>query len=50
MSFLKGRSHTFKDVYYEADQAAYTAKRRGKNQIVYFDDINATVENESETE
>ena len=50
VSFLKGRSLTFKDVYYEADQATYTAKRCGKNQIVYFDDITVQVERKSEIE
>lgn len=39
VSFLDGRKLTFKDVYYEADQAAYAAKKFGKNQIVFYNDI-----------
>lgn len=37
-----GRSMTFKDMYYEADQGAYFAKKNGKNRIVFFDDIEVT--------
>lgn len=34
-----GRKLTFKDLYFEADQATYRAKRNGKNQIVFYSDI-----------
>lgn len=34
-----GRKMTFKDLYYEADQAVYAAKKNGKNQIVYYDEV-----------
>lgn len=30
---------TFKDMYFKADQAVYAAKHHGKNQIVFYDDI-----------
>ena len=30
---------TFKDLYYEADQAMYYSKRQGKNRISFFDSI-----------
>lgn len=39
VAFLSERKFTFKDIYYEADQAVYTAKNHGKNQIVYYDEI-----------
>lgn len=34
-----GRDLTFKDLYYEADQAVYSAKKNGKNQIVFYDEF-----------
>ena len=39
VSFQDGRKLTFKDVYYEADQATYAAKKLGKNQIIFYKDI-----------
>ncbi len=33
------RELTFKDLYYEADQAMYYSKRKGKNRISFFDSI-----------
>ena len=33
------RSLTFKDMYFEADQAVYAAKHHGKNQIVFYNDM-----------
>lgn len=39
ISEVGDRKITFSDLYYEADQAVYTAKHRGKNQIVFFKDI-----------
>ena len=33
------RDLTFKDLYYEADQAMYYSKRQGKNRISFFDSI-----------
>lgn len=33
------RELTFKDLYYEADQAMYYSKRHGKNRISFFDSI-----------
>lgn len=33
------RELTFKDLYYEADQAMYYSKRQGKNRISFFDSI-----------
>ena len=37
-----GRNMTFRDMYYEADQGAYFAKKNGKNRIVFFEDIDVT--------
>lgn len=34
-----GRSMTFKDMYFEADQAVYASKKNGKNQITFYDEI-----------
>ena len=34
-----GRELTFKDLYYEADQAMHYSKRQGKNRISFFDSI-----------
>lgn len=39
VSIRNGREMSFKDMYYEADQAVYYAKRHGKNQLVLFSDI-----------
>lgn len=39
VSIRHGRNMEFKDMYYEADQGAYHAKKNGKNQVVFFDDI-----------
>lgn len=39
ISIRNGRNLTFKDLYYEADQAVYYSKKNGKNQIVCFDEI-----------
>lgn len=36
VSVLENRKLHFQDLYYEADQAVYEAKRRGKNQFVFF--------------
>ena len=33
------RFMTFKDLYYEADQAVYSAKKNGKNQLVFYEDV-----------
>ena len=33
------RELTFKDLYYEADQAMYYSKRQGKNRISFFNSI-----------
>lgn len=43
-----GRKMTFKDLYYEADQAVYVAKKNGKNQIVYYDEVVDTDELEED--
>lgn len=39
ISIRDGRNLTFKDMYFEADQAVYYSKKNGKNQIVCFDEI-----------
>ena len=39
ISVRNGRNMTFMDMYYEADQAVYAAKKRGKNQLVMYSDI-----------
>ena len=39
VSIKHDRDMTFADMYYEADQGAYYAKKNGKNQIVYYDQI-----------
>lgn len=36
---VNGRNLTFKDLYYEADQAMYYSKKNGKNQITIYDEI-----------
>lgn len=33
------RPLTFRDLYFEADQAVYAAKHHGKNQIIFYDDM-----------
>lgn len=33
------RPLTFKDMYFEADQAVYAAKHHGKNQIIFYNDM-----------
>lgn len=38
---------TFKDMYFKADQAVYAAKHHGKNQIVFYDDIDEKTVNET---
>ena len=43
---LNGRKISFPDFYFEADRAVYAAKRGGKNQIVFFDQIKEQVEPE----
>lgn len=48
---LKGnRTMTYQDLFYEADQAVYTAKRFGKNQVVFFDEKEQFEPEESELE
>ena len=44
ISEVGDRKMTFSDLYYEADQAVYTAKHRGKNQIVFFKDIQESLD------
>ena len=44
-----GRKMTFKDLYYEADQAVYVAKKNGKNQIVYYDEVVDAEESEEDS-
>lgn len=39
MTIGDDRELTFKDLYYEADQAMYYSKRQGKNRISFFDSI-----------
>lgn len=39
ISTRDGRNMTFKDLYYEADQAMYHSKKNGKNQITFFNEI-----------
>ena len=41
------RQLTFRDLYFEADQAVYAAKHHGKNQIVFYDDIDEKTVNET---
>lgn len=50
VSVRAGRQMTFKDLYYEADQAVYVAKKNGKNQIIYYDEIEETDENDEADE
>ena len=40
MTVTTDRQATFKDLYYEADQAMYYSKRHGKNRVTFFDEIN----------
>lgn len=47
VSVLAHRKVHFKDVYYEADQALYAAKRNGKNQIVFFEDMDKEMSQEN---
>ena len=47
ISEVDDRKMTFSDLYYEADQAVYTAKHRGKNQIVFFKDIQEYLEQDA---
>ena len=47
ISEVGDRKITFSDLYYEADQAVYTAKHRGKNQIVFFNDIQEYLEQDA---
>ncbi len=44
------RDMTFKDLYYEADQAMYYSKKNGKNQITFYDDIVTDEEKKHENE
>lgn len=39
IAIRNGRSIEFKDLYYEADQAVYSAKKNGKNQLIFYDDV-----------
>ena len=39
---------TFKDMYFRADQAVYAAKHHGKNQIVFYEDIDEKAADETE--
>lgn len=41
-----GRNMVFKDLYYEADQAVYAAKKNGKNQFFFYSDIIDNLKNE----
>lgn len=43
------RPLTFKDMYFEADQAVYAAKHHGKNQIIFYNDMEQKASDE-ETE
>lgn len=45
-----GRFLTFKDLYYEADQAVYFAKKNGKNQLVFYEDVLKQKEKHAEDE
>ena len=47
ISEVDDRKITFSDLYYEADQAVYTAKHRGKNQIIFFKDIQEYLEQDA---
>lgn len=39
VTMSNGRKMSFKDLYFEADEAVYFAKENGKNQIVFKDEI-----------
>ena len=39
VTIRQGRFMTFKDMYFEADQAVYSAKKNGKNQLVFYEDV-----------
>ena len=50
ISARDGRNMTFKDLYYEADQAMYHSKKNGKNQITFFNEIVTDEDKKSESE